>query len=50
MEELIPEIYVKLIKEFHRNMKTRDKTVTGTTENFEVKFGYHQGSALPLSL
>ena len=30
----------------YRNVKTRDKSVAGMTENFEVQVGVHQGSAL----
>ena len=35
-----------LIKEMHRDVKTRVRSGVGTTDGFEVKVGLHQGSAL----
>ena len=45
-KKMVPEKYVKLIKEMYRNVKTRVKTVAGITESFDVRVGLHQGSAL----
>ena len=45
-EKMVPEKYVRLIKEMYRDVKTRVRSGAGTTEGFEVKVGLHQGSAL----
>ena len=45
-EKMVPEKYVRLIKEMYRDVKTRVRSGVGTTEGFEVKVGLHQGSAL----
>ena len=49
-DKMVPEKYVRLIKEMKRDVKTRVKSGAGTTEGFEVKVGLHQGSALSLFL
>ena len=43
-EKMVPEKYVRLIKEMYRDVKTRVRSGVGTTEGFEV--GLHQVSAL----
>ena len=45
-DKMVPEKYVRLIKEMYRDVKTRVRSGAGTTEGFEVKVGLHQGSAL----
>ena len=45
-EKMVPEKYVRLIKEMYRDVKTRVRSGVGTTEGFEVKVGLQQGSAL----
>ena len=45
-EKMVPEKYVRLIKEMYRDVKTSVRSGVGTTEGFEVKVGLHQGSAL----
>ena len=45
-EKMVPEKYVRLIKEMPRDVKVRVRSGVGTTESFEVKVGLHQGSAL----
>ena len=45
-EKMVPEKYVRLIKEMYRDAKTRVRSGVGTTEGFEVKVGLHQGSVL----
>ena len=36
-EKMVPEKYVRLIKEMYRDVKTRVRSGVGTTEGFEVK-------------
>ena len=43
---MVPEKYVRLIKEMYRYVKTRVRSGVGTTEGFGGKVGLHQGSAL----
>ena len=45
-EKVVPENYVRLIKEMYRDVKTRVRSGVGTTDGFEVKVGLHQGSEL----
>ena len=45
-EKMVPEKYVRLIKEMYKDVKTRLRSGVGTTEGFEVKKGLHKGSAL----
>ena len=45
-EKMVPEKYVRLIKEMYRDVKTRERSGVRTTEGFEVKVGLHQGLAL----
>ena len=40
------EKYVRLIKECYKDVKTKVRSTVGTTENFNVEVGLHQGSAL----
>ena len=43
---MVPEKYVRLIVEMYKNVKTKVKSVAGMTEDFDVRVGLHQGSAL----
>ena len=45
-EKMLPEKYVRLIKEMCRDVKTRVRSGVRSTDGFEVKVGQHQGSAL----
>ena len=40
------EKYVKVVQDMYEGTKTRVRTQCGDTEEFEVKVGVHQGSAL----
>ena len=42
----VPEKLVRLIKVMYQGARTTIRTVHGKTEEFEVKVGLHQGSAL----
>jgi len=42
----VPEKYVRVIKDMHKNSKTVVRCAAGETEEFEVTVGVHQGSAL----
>ena len=38
--------YVGLIKDMYNNVETRVRTSDGDTDNFSIRIGLHQGSAL----
>ena len=42
----VDEKVIRLIQDMYEGSHTRDGTVAGATEDFEVKLGLHQGSAL----
>ena len=42
----VPEMYVKVIQDMYDDSLTAVRTAVGTTEEFSVKVGLHQGSAL----
>ena len=42
----IPTKYVALIKNMYNNIMTRVRTSDGDTDDFPIKIGLHQGSAL----
>ena len=42
----VTEKYVRMIRELYRDVKTSVRSTVGKTENFQVKVGLHQGSAL----
>ena len=45
-EKMVPEKYVRLIKEMYRDVKTIVGSGVGTTEGFKVKVELHQSSAI----
>ena len=45
-ERGVMEKYVRMIRELYRNVKTSVRSAVGRTENFQVRVGLHQGSAL----
>ena len=45
-EKGVIEKYVRMTMELYRNVKTSVRCTLGKTENFQVKVGLHQGSAL----
>ena len=45
-ERGVTEKYVRMIRELYRNVKTSVRSTVGNTENFQVRVGLHQGSAL----
>ena len=42
----VPTKYVELIKDMYNNIVTRVRTSDGDTDNFSIRIGLHQGSAL----
>ena len=42
----VPTKYVALIKDMYNNVMTRFRTSDGDTDDFPIKIGLHQGSAL----
>ncbi|KAL0820815.1 hypothetical protein ABMA28_005493 [Loxostege sticticalis] len=42
----IPEFYVSLVQDMYEGVSTQIKTPAGITDQFKVKVGVHQGSAL----
>ena len=42
----VPEWLIKVIKSMYENVTTAVKVKDGTSEEFEVKVGVHQGSVL----
>ena len=42
----VPTKYVGLIKDMYSNVVTRVRTSDGDTDNFPIRIGLHQGSAL----
>ncbi|XP_063614581.1 uncharacterized protein LOC134787702 [Penaeus indicus] len=42
----VPESYVRLVQDMYRNISTEVRCQAGKSENFELKVGVHQGSAL----
>jgi hypothetical protein len=42
----IPEVYVLTIQDMYENVETKVKCTSGTSQNFPVKVGVHQGSVL----
>ena len=44
----IPTKYVGLIKDMYNNVVTRVRTIDGETDDFPIRIGLHQGSALNL--
>ena len=42
----IPEQYVAIIQDMYKDIQTRVKTRSDTTEYFDIEVGLHQGSAL----
>ena len=42
----VPEHLIKLVKATYENARTRVRTAEGNTEEFNIKVGLHQGSAL----
>ena len=50
-EKEAPEKYVTLMQDMYKGVKTLVRSSVGDTEEFTVKVGQHQGSALsPLSV
>ena len=45
-ERLVPEKYVKLVKDMYTGCRTKVRTVAGESSKFNVEVGLHQGSAL----
>ena len=45
-EKNVSEKYVRVIKDMYKGATTQVRSVVGTTEQFEVKVGLHQGSTL----
>ena len=45
-EKNVSEKYIRVIKDMYRGATTQVRSVVGTTENFEVQVGLHQGSTL----
>ena len=45
-EKEVDEKVIRLIQDMYEGSRTRVRTVAGVTEDFEVKVGLHQGSAL----
>ena len=45
-EKLVPEKYIRLIKEMYRDVKATVRSSVGETDSLEVKVGLHQGSTL----
>ena len=45
-EERIPEVLVRLVMSLYEGAKTRVIVDSESPEEFEVKFGMHQGSVL----
>jgi exonuclease III len=44
--QALPECYITLIQDMYRNVRTKVKSPAGTSREFEVRVGVHQGSAL----
>ena len=42
----VPTKYVAIIKDMYNNVMTRVRTSDGDTDDFSIKIGLHQGSAL----
>ena len=42
----VPECYVESIQDMYKGARTSVRSVAGLTEDFEVRVGLHQGSAL----
>ena len=42
----VPRVYVKVIEEMYEGASTRVRSLCGETEDFSVRVGVHQGSAL----
>ncbi|XP_063375027.1 uncharacterized protein LOC134662685 [Cydia amplana] len=42
----VPEWYVHLVMDMYKEVKTKVRSPAGTSEQFDVKVGVHQGSAL----
>lgn len=42
----VPEHYIHLVKDMYRDVTTKVRSPAGISEEFEVKVGVHQGSAL----
>ena len=42
----MPEVYIKVIQDMYDGCVTAVRSAVGTTEEFSVKVGLHQGSAL----
>ena len=42
----VPSKYVTLIKDMYNNVVTRVRTSDGDTDDFPIRIGLHQGSAL----
>jgi hypothetical protein len=40
----IPEVYVRIVMDMYRDVNTKVRCTSGTSEEFEIKVGVHQGS------
>ena len=42
----VPEHTISMVMTLYKNSRSKVKTISGTSESFEIKVGVHQGSAL----
>jgi hypothetical protein len=45
-EQKIPEVYVKMLQDMYENSRTKIRCAAGTSEEFNIKVGVHQGAVL----
>ena len=45
-KQRVPERLINLVMALYKDAKSRVKTVAGTSHEFEIRVGVHQGSAL----